>query len=116
MFVFYRFSGVFNKNTKEVFNKYGITNEMFHEAYQELFGKTKLFNLNIITDYLVDKYRISQKIYEEISVVKNSNYMYPEVINCLKEMNSLGFELYILTYGDILFQREKRNASSDYRR
>ena len=102
----------YNKNTKEVFNKYGITNEMFHEAYQELFGKTKLFNLNIIADYLVDKYSIDKEIYKEISVVKNNDYVYPEVINCLKEMNLLGFELYILTYGDILFQREKIEYSN----
>lgn len=102
----------YNKDTKKIFNKYGITNEMFHEAYQELFGKTKLFNLNIITDYLVDKYDIDKKIYEEISVVKNNDYVYPEVINCLNKMNSLGFELYILTYGDILFQKEKIEYSN----
>ena len=97
----------YNRDSKKIFNKYGITNDMFHEAYQELFGKNKLFNLNIIADYLIDKYDINKKIYEEIAIVKNNNYVYPEVINCLKEMNSLGFELYIFTYGDILFQKEK---------
>ena len=102
----------YNKDTKKVFNKYGITNGMFHNAYQELFGKSKLFNLNIITDYLVDKYHISQKIYEEISVVKNNDYVYPEIIKCLEELNSLGFKLYILTYGDTLFQREKIEYSN----
>lgn len=102
----------YNKDSKKVFNKYGITNMMFHNAYQELFGKNKLFNLNIIADYLVDKYSIDKAIYEEISVVKNNDYVYPEVINCLKEMSALGFELYILTYGDTLFQKEKIEYSN----
>lgn len=97
----------YNRDCKQVFNKYGITNDMFHNAYQELFGKTKLFNLNIITDYLVNKHHINKIIYEEISELKNNDYVYSEVIGCLNEIKSLGFELYILTYGDISYQKEK---------
>lgn len=95
-----------------IFNEYGIDKFTFVEVKKKLFNDENLFNLNIIMDYIIKKYNIDIKIRYKIENLLNSSYLYSEVRDCLKELLNSGYELYLLTYGDMEFQNIKIKASN----
>ena len=95
----------------KVFNDYGITKEEFEHAKNNLFNEKKLFNINIITEYFINKHNLDKQFREKINSLLENSYVYNEVISCLETLKTMNNELYILTYGDNEFQRMKINST-----
>lgn len=96
----------------DIFNQYGINSVIFDEVRANLFNDEKLFNLDIIIDYFIEKYNVDIELKYKIDNLLTNSYVYPEVIDCLNILINSGFELYLLTYGDALFQLKKIEASN----
>ena len=92
-------------------NEYGISDVMFNKVKKELFGEKKLFNLDRMIDYFIEKYNINVDIKEKTDELLNNDYLYSEVIDCLNILVNSCYELYLLTYGDQEFQMKKINSS-----
>ena len=95
-------------------NKYGITKEMFKECQNQC--KKNGFNPYTILSLVKEKYQFDDKLYNEIDNLMNStsNYLYPDTISFLNYLNSLNYEVIILTKGNIDYQKMKiENAKLD---
>lgn len=95
-----------------IFNEYGITKEMFDIEKKNLFNDKELFNINKITNYLIEKYNISSDLKNKISALLDKSYVYSDVLVNLETLIKNGYELYILSYGDIEFQKLKICSSN----
>ncbi len=87
--------------------KYNISNEMFNE-YQ-IQCKDVGFNPYVIVREIEKDKMIDKHIYDEIKnlVHTTSKYLYSDVIPFFKELKNKNYEVYILSKGNVLYQKEK---------
>ena len=87
--------------------KYNISNEMFNE-YQ-IQCKDVGFNPYVIVREIEKDEMIDKHIYDEIKnlVHTTSKYLYSDVIPFFKELKNKNYEIYILSKGNVLYQKEK---------
>ena len=102
----------YTRDFMKIFNDYSIDNILFEKIKNKLFSNEKLFNLNVIIHYLLTHNNIDYELQDKIDSLLNSSYLFPEVHYCLKELINIGYDLYLLTYGDDDFQTFKINASN----
>lgn len=102
----------YTKNFMDIFNEHGIDNVIFNRVRNILFNNENLFDLDIIIDYFLKEYNIDIGLKIKINSLLNKSYLYPEVVNCLKELIDSGYELHLLTYGDKNFQSMKIDSSN----
>lgn len=99
-------------NAVKIFNKHGITNEIYEETKKNIFNSEQLFNINKLTDYFIDKYNCNNKLKYEINSLLNKSYIYSDCFECLKKLKNNGYTLYLLTFGDEENQKMKINSSN----
>ena len=96
----------------KIYNKYGINKNIFNKVSKRLFNNINLFDIEIITNYFIKNYNIDSKISKEIESLYNKDYIYKDVIPCLRKIKKLGYSLSILTYGNKSFQSKKIDSSN----
>ena len=96
----------------KVLYDYGIDKKLFDDVNNKILNNNKLFNLNVIIDYFIDKYNIDNSLKNKIDFLLNDSYVYSDVIDCLNVLIDNGYELHLLTYGDDDYQRLKIEASN----
>jgi len=96
----------------KIYNKYGINKNIFNKVSKRLFNDINLFDIEIITNYFIKNYNIDSKISKEIESLYNKDYIYKDVIPCLRKIKKLGYSLCILTYGNKSFQSKKIDSSN----
>lgn len=102
----------YTKDFMNIFHEYDINEEIFDETKKILFNENKLFNINVIIDYFIEKYDIDIQLRRKIDDLLNHSYIYSDVLDCLNMLVNNGYELYLLTYGDKDFQKMKIDASN----
>jgi len=95
-----------------ILNNYGIDKKLFEEVKKNFYINNKVFDITNILDYFIDKYNIDNDLKYKISSLLNNSYIYPDVIENLKILIDMGYELYLLTYGYKNYQRKKINSSN----
>lgn len=104
-----------DKYTKDFINilsEYGINNDIYEEAKMNIFNDRKLFNVNVIVDYFIDKYNIYIELKDRVDNLLNNSYVYPEIVDCIQKLINNGYEPHLLTYGDYNFQKMKIKKSN----
>lgn len=99
------------KDCMKIFNKYGISKEKFDKICQNVFGRLNLYDMTVIIKYVINEYNISETIYDEFTSLLDNCYVYEDVEDTLRVLKDLGYELYILTYGDKNTQKRKVDSS-----
>jgi len=100
----------FYKDFLDICLEYGIEKETVNLAKDELFNEKSLFNMEIIVNYLTNRYNLSNKFLEDVNQLFSSKYVYDDVIPCLEKLKSY-YELIILSYGNYKYQISKINGS-----
>ncbi len=102
----------YTEDFMNIFNEYDISKLLLDEAKEFLFSDHRLFNINIVVDYFISKYNVDSNLRNNINDLFNTSYVYSEVFDCLNQLKGMGYELYLLTYGDEIFQKTKIKASN----
>ena len=82
----------YTKDFMHIFNDYGISKEIFDRAKKILFIDEKLFNINVIINYFIEKYNINIELKNKIDDFFNKSYVYSEVLDCLNDLINLNIE------------------------
>lgn len=95
-----------------ILNDYGIDKMIFEEVKKIFYINNKVFDIIDVVDYFIDKYNIDNSLKDKINGLLNNSYIYSDVIENLKILLDMGYELYLLTYGHQNYQRKKINSSN----
>lgn len=101
----------FYKDFINVCSNYNIDLEKVDSSKELLFLETNLFDMDIIVDYLINKYKLSLEFKDEVNKLFSSKYVFFDVIPCLEILKKT-HELIILTYGRFNYQTRKINGSN----
>ena len=88
---------------------YNINEKSINLIKQKLF-KNKLFNLEILVEYLIKRYNLSLEFKKEIKQLYSEKFVFKEVENCLEKLKK-EYNLILLTNGDKEYQSAKIEGS-----
>lgn len=114
--IYFDFDGTLynsNKLTDDFYNifvNYGLSKDKIKSIKKELF-KNKIFNLDILTDFVINNYGISDKIKMDIDRLYKNDYLYDDVMKSIDKLKEK-YQLIILTYGSYKYQMNKINGSN----
>ena len=101
----------YKEDFMNVLKDYGIDEKVFEEVKKVICNNNKLFNIDKIIDYFIDNYNVDNSLKFKIDSLLSNSYVYPDVIENLKALSNMNYELYLLTYGDTDYQRMKINSA-----
>ena len=99
----------FYQDYLKLLQEYNIDELTINTIRPKLF-KSSLFNLDILTNYLVKEYNLDNNILARVNNLYNSSYVFKDVIPFLEKYNNL--EINLLTYGDYNYQLKKIEGSN----
>lgn len=99
----------FYQDYLKLLQEYNIDELTINNIRPKLF-KSSLFNLDILTNYLVKEYNLDNNILARVNNLYNSSYVFKDVIPFLEKYNNL--EINLLTYGDYNYQLKKIEGSN----
>lgn len=100
----------FYKDFLDINLKYGISKEEIELIKNNIF-KNSLFNIDVLSDYIIKKYNLRNNYKEEVNKLFNLKYVFDDIIYCLEKLKDK-YELIILTYGDYNYQNKKIEGSN----
>ncbi len=99
----------FYQDYLKLLQEYNIDEATINKIKPKLF-KSSLFNLDILTNYLVKEYNLDNNIIARVNNLYNSSYVFKDVIPFLEKYKNL--EINLLTYGDYNYQLKKIEGSN----
>lgn len=100
-------------NFLNICNKYGISKTQVQEVEKDLFTKENLFNLDILAKTLYIKMKLPEEMLTEVEELYSATYLYKDVIEALDKIRlTKKYEVIILTYGNIAYQKKKIESSN----
>ncbi len=100
-------------NFLNICNKYGISKTQVQEVKKDLFTKENLFNLDILAETLYIKMKLPEEMLTEVEELYSATYLYKDVIEALDKIRlTKKYEVIILTYGNIAYQKKKIESSN----
>lgn len=99
----------FYQDYLKLLQEYNIDEATINNIKPKIFKNT-LFNLDILTNYLVKEYNLDNNIYLKVNNLYNSTYVFKDVIPFLEKYKNL--EINLLTYGEYNYQQKKIEGSN----
>lgn len=99
----------FYQDYLKLLKEYNIDEATINNIKPKLF-KSSLFNLDILTNYLVKEYNLDNNLLARVNNLYNSSYVFKDVIPFLEKYKTL--EINLLTYGDYNYQLKKIEGSN----
>lgn len=93
----------------KVIQKYGIDKKLFDETKKKIFKEPILFDYFKVINYICDHHKLSLQVISDLkNIINNGNkYIYDDVDIFIRQIKKEGYNVNILTYGDMSFQLKK---------
>lgn len=102
-------TALFYENFVNLLKDYGVSESLVVDVRKKLFTMS-IFSVNKLVSKIVGDNNLDESIYKKVDDLYKNNYVYEDCVSFLKKVSGK-FELILLTYGDMEYQKKKIECS-----